>query len=541
MSGFSVSLSGQGFAESFPFGLILDREHRILVAGLVLGRRPSVKAGALADEVFEVLRPREAQTLAEAMLAQSATLVLRHRATMLEIKGSMVSLETPGCFAFVGSPVVHSVADVSAQQLTLADFPPSDATPDLLLVMQASKTALKDARKLGKELSTALNDAHAAVRAKERFLAVMSHEIRTPLNGFGAMIDLLRTTDISQEQREQLVTMDSCAQALLALVNDILDLSKLEASGVELEIFPMSLPGTIHRVANQFRAKASAKGLWLEIDCGEALDDPREGDQRRIGQVIANLLGNAVKFTTEGGIRLTLEALEGANVLVTISDTGIGISKTAQGSLFDPFTQADNSVTREFGGTGLGLAISSELARAMGGSLKLLESGPGGSTFAFSFEARKSGGSARLNDPAQVTSGSDSVPVDSAAFDGAEVLIVEDNQMNQVIARRLVEKLGSEATVVSNGLLAVAAVQEKRFDLVLMDLMMPVMAGTEATRKIRALDVAWSDLPIIAFTAGAFEHDREDARESGMNGFLEKPVRLPLLQDVMLKHLASRD
>ncbi len=534
MSDSSVSLSNERFASSFPFSFVLDHELRVVVVGDVLSRRKAVAVGEPADRVFEVLRPREIQSLAEIEPSPGVAVVLRHRETNLQIKGSIVPLESLGQLAFFGSPVLHSVSEVAAQKLTLGDFPPSDATPDLLLAMQASKTALKDARELGKELSAALNDAHAAVRAKERFLAVMSHEIRTPLNGFGAMIDLLRTTDLTDEQREQIVTMDSCGQALLALVNDILDLSKMEASGAELDLKPMSLPETVQRVANQFRAKALAKGLQFEIDCGDAFEAPRSGDERRIGQVIANLLGNAVKFTTEGGIRLVLEPLGEDGARISISDTGIGIAEAAQPFLFDPFTQADDSVTREFGGTGLGLAISGELARAMGGALELVSSSPGGSTFAFTFES-KPVTPGTIPAPAEVASAA--VPAEPGRFQGCRILIVEDNQMNQVIARRLVEKLGAEAEVVSDGRAAVNAVAESPYDLVLMDLMMPIMAGTEATRKIRQLDVAWRDLPIVAFTAGAFEHDRQDALGSGMNGFLEKPVRLPLLQEVMAEHL----
>ena len=530
----SFSLSSESFATSFPFGLVLDQELRVVHVGEVLGRRKAVALGEPADASFEVLRPRGAQSVAEIEPSPSVAVVLRHRPTDLKIKGSLVPLERLGQLAFFGSPVLQSVGEVAAQKLTLGDFPPSDATPDLLLAMQASKTALKDARALGKELSAALNDAHAAVRAKERFLAVMSHEIRTPLNGFGAMIDLLRTTELTDEQREQIVTMDSCGQALLALVNDILDLSKMEASGAELHLGPMSLPETVHSVANQFRAKAFAKGLRFEVDCGDAFQAPRSGDERRIGQVIANLLGNAVKFTAEGGIRLSLEPLGESAARISISDTGIGIAAAAESSLFDPFTQADDSVTREFGGTGLGLAISRELARAMGGALELVHSGPEGSTFAFSFELKPLEKGAL---PAP-TEDAPAIPAaEPGQFQDSRILIVEDNQINQVIARRLVEKLGAEAEVVSDGQAAVEAVSRSPYDLVLMDLMMPIMAGTEATRRIRQLDVAWRDLPIVAFTAGAFEHDRADAIESGMNGFLEKPVRLPLLQETLLKHL----
>ncbi len=534
MSDPEVSLSKKQFAESFPFGFILDHEHRAAVVGDVLSRRQDLREGESADSAFEVLRPRGLDSIAALEPSSGLAVVLRHRASDLRVKGNMFPLGAGGQVAFIGSPVVRSVREVATQKLTMADFPPSDSTPDLLLVMQANRTALKDARELGKGLSAALNDAYAAVRAKERFLAVMSHEIRTPLNGFGAMIDLLRTTKLTDEQQEQIATMDSCAQSLLALVNDILDLSKLEASGADLDLHPVSLPEIVRRVASQFEPEALAKGLQFDVDCSDGFETPRLGDDRRIGQVIANLLGNAVKFTTEGRIRVALESVSPTKARITVSDTGIGIAEAAQPSLFDPFTQADDSVTREFGGTGLGLAISSELARAMGGALELVRSDPGGSTFAFSLEAEAVEGSAL---PLAVAESAPPAPNALNEFSGARVLIVEDNQMNQVIASRLVTKLGAESLVVSNGRAAVEAIAEAPFDLVLMDLMMPVMAGTEATRKIRELDVAWKNLPVVAFTAGAFEHDREDALESGMNDFLEKPVRLPLLKKIMQQFL----
>ncbi|MGD2017327.1 MAG: ATP-binding protein [Planctomycetota bacterium] len=531
----SVSFSATGFSAAFPFGFVLDEGGHFVVVGDALKRRQGVEVGDDAEAAFEVLRPRSSKGVGFAVQSVGVVTVLRHRASGLEIKGSAVSLLGAARHAFVGSPILHSVKEVAEQKLTLGDFPPNDATPDLLLSMQATSTALDDARKLGKSLSVALNDAHAAVRAKERFLAVMSHEIRTPLNGFGAMIDLLRTSPLTEEQQEQLVTMDSCAQSLLALVNDILDLSKLEASGVELELAPMSVEETVEETTNQFRAKAEAKGLALEFHVSASFSGPRMGDPRRIGQVVANLLGNAIKFTTEGSIAVDLAAVGETLGRVTITDTGIGIAPEAQSSLFDPFTQADSSVTRRFGGTGLGLAISSELARAMGGSLELTRSSAEGSTFTFTFSAEPT----KAETVAPGTSGADSpiAPEDLDCLRLSRILIVEDNLMNQQIARRLVEKLGAVATVVGDGRAAVSTVREREFDLVLMDLMMPVMAGTEATRAIRALEVPWSNLPIIAFTAGAFEHDREDARSSGMDGFLEKPVRLNRMREVLLEHL----
>jgi CheY-like chemotaxis protein len=320
------------------------------------------------------------------------------------------------------------------------------------------------------------------------------------------------------------------------MMNDILDLSKIEASGVHLDLCPVHLHDAVERTVEQFRADAEDKGLHLIFESCTDVPEYVRGDARRMGQVIGNLVGNAVKFTSRGEVRVRLSRTTPGMVTIEVSDTGIGIPENARETLFDPFTQADSSVTRRFGGTGLGLAISREIARAMTGSIELVASSPNGSTFRFMFRAEAC---ESAEEPSPEEMAAARLAEEDAVLRGAEVLVAEDNPMNQVIARRLLKKLGANPTVVDDGRQAVDAVAKRPYDLVLMDLMMPNLAGTEATVEIRGLDRPWSDLPIVAFTAGAFEHDREDAAAAGMDGFLEKPVRLPELRATLLEQLSS--
>ncbi len=534
MSMAGVTFSDEGFASSFPFGFVVSSTGAFRVVGAALQRRLGSTLGSAADDVLEVVRPWSVESLLDLPRNPAATVLLRVRGTELELKGQIVTTDGGEHIAFIGTPVVRSFEEVKARDLQLIDFPPSDATPDLLLSMQATKTALDDAGSLSMELQTALTEAHAAVEAKVRFLAVMSHEIRTPLNGFGSMVDLLRNTELTGEQLEQLETMDDCAEALLVLVNDILEMSKIESSGVHLDTRPVPLVQTIQRAVEHFRAQADGKGVSLSFEAMGDLPEWIEGDSQRIRQVVSNLVGNAVKFTTAGAVDVLLESKTPGMLTLEVRDTGIGIPEDARKSLFDPFTQADSSVTRRFGGTGLGLAISREIARAMTGNIELTASSSSGSIFRFMFQTRPCDApKATLTEAVSVKS----TAADDSVLHGAEVLVAEDNPMNQLIAERLLCKLGAVPTIVDDGRQAVEAVSRRPYDLILMDLMMPNLAGTEATVEIRALERPWRNLPIVAFTAGAFAHDRDDAAAAGMDGYLEKPVRLPELRAMLVEHL----
>ncbi len=368
------------------------------------------------------------------------------------------------------------------------------------------------------ELERARIDAEAASRSKSTFLANMSHEIRTPMNAIIGFTHLLRRELTAPSQLDKLEKIAASAKHLLGLINDVLDLSKIEADRLQLEEVPFSVLATLDRVRSMMADRIASRRLLLKEEV-----DPRLtglsllGDPMRVGQILINYLSNAVKFTERGSITLRVQVLAEQPTAVMlrfeVEDTGIGIAPQKQAQLFEAFEQAEAATTRKYGGTGLGLVISRRLARLMGGDVGV-SSVPGeGSTFWFTVRLQR-------GDAAQRP---DSITRQRRVRVGAHVLLVEDNAINQEVARELLEGAGLMVDVAADGAEAVDKVARSHYDIVLMDMQMPVMDGVEATRRIRATD-AGRMLPILAMTANAFEEDRRRCEEVGMNGHLVKPV-----------------
>jgi signal transduction histidine kinase/ligand-binding sensor domain-containing protein/CheY-like chemotaxis protein len=384
-----------------------------------------------------------------------------------------------------------------------------------------------------REIERLLTEAQQASRLKSEFLANMSHEIRTPMNGILGMTELVMTTPLTGEQREYLDTARLSAKSLLAVLNDVLDFSKIEAGRLDLNPIEFTLRRSVAETCKMLWVGASKKGLALEWQAAESVPDNIVGDPDRLRQVLYNLLGNAVKFTAEGGVYLTVEGepqLEGSVVLrFAVRDTGIGIPCEKQRLIFEAFRQADGSTTRKYGGTGLGLAICARLVEMMGGAIRVDSEVGGGSTFSFTarFALAATASPARPTDSVSLRNMLDVVGTaeSHAPRTSLCILLAEDNVVNQRLAIRLLERRGHRVDLASSGREAIEWVERGSYDLILMDLQMPDMDGLEATAVIREREKRFGGhTPIVALTAHTMKGDRERCLAAGMDNYINKPI-----------------
>jgi two-component system, sensor histidine kinase len=371
-------------------------------------------------------------------------------------------------------------------------------------------------------LEHAIGVMDEALRAKGEFLAVVSHEIRTPMNGVLGMTQLLLMTDLSEEQRSYAETIRSSGEILLALINDILDLSKLESGKVTLDTRPVDVRAVVTEVSQLMSGQAQQKKLLLRNSVAAEVPQWVRGDANRLKQIFLNLVGNAIKFTHRGSVRIEVNSIEqGTWIECSVKDTGIGIPPDRVGKLFEKFSQVDSSISRRYGGTGLGLAICKRLVEGMGGTISVESKHYGGSTFTFRIPAI----------PAEAPQESQAaLPTGRPTLAELRILLVEDNAVNQMLAMSMLRKLGASADLAQDGQECVDKVSGGDYDLVLMDIQMPRMDGVAATRAIRRL-TGIRQPRIVALTANAMDSDRQACLDAGMEDFLSKPFQVSDLQD----------
>ena len=494
------------------------------LTGARLGDRVRTRLGSVA-QVFAHIRLLEASRAAEALCGDLNAMHFSD-ATFEPFCEALNNICPDGELPPFPAELIRADGRLMEVEVHFRIAPDQDAPWSLCLGTYVDVT---EQRRAAREQRAALEAAEVANRTKSEFLAVISHEIRTPLNGVLGMAQAMAANPLSQAQRERLRVIGESGAALLTIVDDLLDLAKIEAGGLSILVEDTDLAALVTAVHAAYAAEAEAKGLSFLVDLDPGVTGYYGADGARVRQVLGELVGNAIKFTHSGEVLVRLTRTVGG-VRLEVRDTGIGIPQDRVAGLFEVFAQADSSMTRRYGGAGLGLALCRQLARAMGGEVYVCSTPGRGSTFSVELPLTQS-----LPDRAPT-------PAEPVSVEGPlRVLAAEDNPVNQMVLRALLAQIGVEPTVVENGLEAVAAWEAGEWDAILMDVQMPRMDGVSATRRIRALEAETgrAPTPIIAVTANAMTHQVASYRAAGMTEVVSKPINVESLFAALLSAVAG--